>query len=129
MQRLTAMTLGALAIGLAGFAFDANAQTPAPQPCAQHEATIYFAPNSNALNEYSDYAIERMAAEARACGALDIVVQTTAGRERARAVAIALEGRGLRPVVSSAPVLIPVGDGIMARSVTLRVSPPMSAAG
>lgn len=128
MQRLTAMTLGALAIGLAGFAFDAHAQT-APQECAQHEATIYFAPNSNALNAYSDYAIERMAAEARACGAIDIVVQTTAGRERARAVAVALEGRGLRPVVSTAPALIPIGDGIMARSVTLRVAPPMTAAG
>lgn len=115
------MTIGAVLIGLCGFALDASAQTS--KACAKHEAVVYFAPESSSLNEYSDYAIDRMAEAARACGAQGVVIQATASnRDRTFAVASALSGRGVKPVIVPAGGLQPLGDTMVARSVTIRVS-------
>jgi len=126
MQRLTLMTLGALAVGLAGHAHDASAQTSASKAsaCPAYESTVYFAPDSTELNTFSDYTIVRIAEEARACGAKGIVVQAAADGARAQSVASALRSRGIKAVVIPWPALALSGETIVARSVTLRVAEP-----
>ena len=120
MQRLTAMTIGAALLGLGGFVYDASAQTSAR--CPSHESVVYFAPGSKALNEHSSYAIERMAEAAHACRANGVVVQAAAGPERANVVATALRQRGVKAVILPMPGLMPTGDTMVARLITLRVA-------
>ncbi len=132
MQRLTAMTLGAFAIGLAGYAYDAaSAQTPAANAaaCPTYESTVYFAPNSAELNSYSDYTIVRIAEAARACGAKGIVVQAAADGDRAQTVATALRSKGLKAVIVPSSALALAGETMIARSVVLRVANPGSGLG
>lgn len=127
MQRLTLMTLGALAIGLAGFACDtASAQTSASKAavCPKYESTVYFSPNSAELNAYSDYTIVRIAEAAQACGAKGIVVQAAADGDRAQTVASALRSRGLKAVIVPSQALAQSDETMIARSVILRVADP-----
>lgn len=121
MQKLTAMTLGALLIGLCGYAFDANAQTAS---CPKHEATVFFAPDSAELNEYSTYTVNEMADAARACGAKGVIVEVPTGNTRADVVATVLRGKGVKAVIVPAPTLIAAGNGMMSRAVVLRVATP-----
>jgi len=126
MQRLTAMTLGAAMIGLCGFIYDANAQSPtqppaAPVVCPSHDVTVYFAPGSSELNTYSQSTIDIVARAASACGARGVALVSMGGAERAEAVADALLVRGVTPFVSQAVGIIPISDGVASRSVTLRV--------
>lgn len=129
MQRLTAMTLGAAFIGFCGYLFDASATAQTPAPCATHEATVYFAPDSSSLNEYADYALDRMAEAARACGAKGVIVQVSSEGDRAKAVANALRGRGVKAVIQPVPTLAISGDTMVARAVTLHVATPTSSVG
>ena len=127
MQRLTLMTLGALAIGLGGFSYDkASAQTSASNAalCPKYESTVYFSPNSAELNAYSDYTIVRIAEAAQACGAKGIVVQAAADGDRAQTVASALRAKGLKAVIVPSQALALSGETIVARSVVLRVADP-----
>ncbi len=127
MQRLTAMTLGAFAIGLAGCAYDAaSAQTPAGKSgaCPAYESTVYFAPNSAELSSFSDSTIVRIAADARACGAKGIVVRAAADGDRAQTVATALRSKGLKAVVVPSSAIALSGETMIARSVVLRVASP-----
>lgn len=122
MQRLTAMTIGAALIGLCGFAYDATAQVSGQSAaCPAHEATVYFAKDSNVLNSEQHFAIVSMAEAARACGAKGVVVQASGDADRARAVSTALRQRGVKSTIVSLPRLAPLGDTMIARSVTLRV--------
>lgn len=127
MQRITAMTLGALAIGFAGFAYDAaSAQTPASTPaaCPKYESTVYFSPNSAELNAYSDDTIVRIAKAAQACGAKGIVVQAAADGDRAQTVATALRAKGIKAVIVPSQELALSGEAMINRSVILRVALP-----
>lgn len=127
MQRLTTMTLGAFAIGLAGFAYDAaSAQTPASKPaaCPKYESTVYFSPNSAELSSFSDSTIVRIAADARACGSKGIVIQAAADGDRAQTVASALRSKGLKAVVVPSSALALSSETMIARSVILRVAEP-----
>lgn len=127
MQRLTLMTLGALAVGLAGYAYDeASAQTPAGKSasCPRYESTVYFSPNSAELNAYSDYTIVTIAEAAQACGAKGIVVQAAADGERARTVATALRAKGLKAVIVPSQEIAQSDEAMINRSVILRVTAP-----
>ena len=127
MQRLTAMTLGALAIGLAGYAYDAaSAQTPASKlvACPKYESTVYFSPNSAELSTYFDYTIVRIANDAQACGSKGVVVQSAADDNRAQTVASALRAKGLKAVVVPSPALAQSDEAMINRSVVLRVAAP-----
>ncbi len=133
MQRLTAMTIGAAVLALCGFAYDASAQPPGTRAAAQsaacpaHEVAIYFAPGSSELNPYAKSAIDIVARTASACGAHSVSLASRGGPERADVVAAALQARGLNPFVSRDAGAIPAGDGVAARSVTLRLLSPAGA--
>lgn len=126
MQRLTIKTLGALAIGISGFVCDsASAQTPVKlSACPQYESTIYFAPDSAGLNAFSGYTIEKVAQDARACGAKGVIVQAATEGDRADTVATALRAQGLKAVIIPSPALALSDESIVSRSVTLRVAAP-----
>ncbi len=121
MNRLTLMTMGAAMIGFCGFIADtAAAQTPAA--CPSHEAVVYFAPDSAALNSEQNYALVSMAEAARTCGAKSVVVQANGDAERAKTVAAALRQRGVKTTIVTGSTLALYGDTMLGRSVTLRVS-------
>lgn len=122
MQRLTAMTLGAAFLGVCGFIYDANAQTPeARVACPAYDVTVYFAPGSAELNDYAAASVALVAKTASACGARGVALQAPGGAERADSVAKALRARGVPTFVAPAGGLTPISDGIAARTVTLRV--------
>jgi len=120
MERLTAMTIGAAMIGIFGFAIDsASAQTPA---CPTHQATVYFAPNSVALDAEQDFALINMADAARTCGAKAVTIEALGDIRRAETVAAAIRQRGIGATIIALPALAPAGDTMMARSVTLSLA-------
>jgi hypothetical protein len=123
MQRLNLMTLAAIAIGFGAYAYDAaSAQTRST--CPTYESTVYFAPNSASLNEFSDYTINKMATDAKACGAKGVVVEAAADGERAKIVADALRTKGIKAVIVPAPALAQSAETILNRAVVLRVATP-----
>jgi len=127
MQRLSWITLGALAVGVAGYAYDAaSAQTPTSKSasCPPYESTVYFSPNSAELNAYSDYMIVTIAEAAQACGAKGIVVEAAADDGRARIVATALRAKGLKAVIIQSQELAQSDEAMVNRSVILRVAVP-----
>jgi outer membrane protein OmpA-like peptidoglycan-associated protein len=121
MTRLSTFIKGAAMIGCLGFVADsAMAQTSAA--CPSHEAVVYFAPNSAALNSEQKLAIASTAEVARACGAPGVLIQANGNGERARAVATALSQRGVTATIVAQQALAPSADTMTARSITLRVA-------
>jgi hypothetical protein len=108
MKALTAMTVGAAMIGLAGFVYD-TATADQLMACPDREAAVYFENGKTRLNDFSNVVIDRVAAEAKACGAHEVVAETSSDA-RAKAVAKAFEARGLQVVVVTPPPLVPVSD-------------------
>ena len=123
MRALTAMTIGAAVIGLAGFAYDA-ATADQPMSCPDRAASVYFENGKTKLNQFSQAVIDRVAAEAKACGATQVVARSDSDA-RADAVSKAFEARGLQVVVVIPPAN-PVGDSFIAgrtAQVLLTLSP------
>ena len=108
MRALTAMTIGAAMIGLAGFVYD-TATADQTMACPDRESAVYFENGKTRLNEFSNVVIDRVAAEAKACGAREVVAETNSNA-RAQAVANAFEARGLQVVVVTPPRAAPVSD-------------------
>jgi hypothetical protein len=135
MQKLTAMTFGALVLGFGAFVVDATAQPPAhPVPqsaarCDAHEVAVYFSKGSAELNEYGQALVKGMAEDARVCGAGSVTVQAVSSPAHANAVARELKAEGIEPVILRIPALVPVADTMAARSVVLRVGPPAATVG
>jgi hypothetical protein len=128
MQRLTAMTLGAVLIGLCGFVYDqASAQTP--QACSQREIDVYFERDSTAFNEFSKQLVERVAQEARNCGSRQVVVKAASGAERAQAVSSAFNKLGVKVILVPTSVSAPQSDSVADRAVTIRVASMPNAVG
>jgi hypothetical protein len=121
MQTLTAMTLGALALGAAGFAYDSSTgQTP--PACPEREASVYFEKGEPRFNDFSTAVIERVAAEARACGAREVVAETSIGGPYADAISSAFVAKGLNVVVAAPPTPPAAGDFIAGRAASVRLT-------
>jgi hypothetical protein len=99
MQTLTAMTLGALALGAAALLYDASAHSAVA--CSGREASIQFENGKADMDDLSRAIVERMAAEAKACG-VDTVVAEADGK-RAAALAKAFRPTGVKLVTADAP--------------------------
>ncbi len=126
MQKLKAMTLGAVLIGLAGFVYDtASAQQPAA--CPQREVALYFEKGAAEFNDMSKQLVQRVAMEAKACGAKQVVAETKTG-ERAQAVSEAFEPFGIRVILVSQR-LSTSGDAISDRTATVRLGPTRQVVG
>ena len=121
MQRLTAMTIGAALLGLAGFVYD-SAAAQAPKACSTRAVDIYFEKDSAEFNAFSQQLVERMAQEARSCGSKQVVVENASGPDRANAVSEKLRSLGVKVIFSPQRVVAPAGESIADRSVTLRVA-------
>jgi carbon starvation protein CstA len=125
MSRLIELSLRAAMIGFCGFVADsAIAQTTAA--CPAKEAVVYFAPDSAALNSEQNHALVNMAEAARACGAKNVQIYASGNAERAQVVAAALSQRGVKATIVTQPALLPGGDTMLARSITLRVAGDVS---
>jgi hypothetical protein len=121
MQRLTALTLGAALIGLAGFVYDsASAQTP--KACSTRAVDIYFDRDSTAFNTFSQQLVERVAMEARNCGSKQVVVESASGRERLKAVSDKFNSLGVKVILAGPGGVAPEGESVADRAVTIRVA-------
>jgi hypothetical protein len=119
MKALTAMTLGAAMIGLAGFVYDtATADEPS---CSDREAAIYFEKDKTGLNEFSKVVVERIAAEAKTCGATQVVAETNSDA-RAKAVSKAFEAHGLNVIVVTPPALPAAEEFVAGRLAQVRLT-------
>ncbi len=99
MQALTAMTIGAMALGAAAFAYDSSSgQTPST--CSARQASLYFEKDAQGFNVFSDAVIERVAQEARACGARQVVAQTSMDEAHRAAIERAFAAKGLGVIVT-----------------------------
>jgi ABC-type sugar transport system substrate-binding protein len=121
MQTLTAMTLGALILGAAAFAYDAAS---AGEPlCAGREVSVYFEKGKSEINEFSKAVVERVAAEAKACGIDTVVADTKVDSRRTAAITEAFEPLGVKVVVAGNPPSAPAsGDFIADRAATVRLT-------
>ena len=122
MQTLTAMTIGALALGAAAFAYDSSTgQTPGR--CPTHQASVYFEKDATGLNVFSEAVIDRIAQEARACGASQVVAQTSLGPAHADAISRAFASKGLGVIVaSSTPVAPQATEFVADRAAVVRLT-------
>lgn len=120
MQRLTAMTMGAVLLGLAGFVYD-SASAQAPKACSSRAVDIYFEKDSTEFNTFSQQLVERMAQEARSCGSKQVVVENASGPDRANAVSAKLKSLGVQVIFVPQQAVAPAGESVADRSVTLRV--------
>ena len=121
MQRLTLMTIGAALIGFGGFAYDsAVAQTPAS--CSSREVSIYFDKDSTEFNKFSQQLVERVATEAKACGAKQVVAEVKSGPDRAEAVSHAFQDLGVKVIVTGTPEVVPASESVADREVVVRVA-------
>ena len=120
MQPLTAMAMGALALGVAAFAWDsATAQTP--DACPTQEVSLYFEKGQTEFNGFSKAVVERVAAEARACGAQQLVAETKVRGARAEAIVDAFASQGVQVVLAGQPRTAPqAGDFIADRAASVR---------
>lgn len=122
MQPLTAMTMGAVALAAAAFAWDsATAQTP--DACPTHEVSLYFEKGQTQFNGFSKAVVERIAAEARACGAQQVVAETKVHGARADAIVDAFASEGMQVVLAGQPRTAPqAGDFIADRAASVRLT-------
>jgi hypothetical protein len=122
MQSLTALTLGALALGTAAFAYDASTgQTPAM--CSSHQASVYFERNSVEFNNFAMAVIDRVAQDARACGASQVVAQARTDSAHADAITRAFASKGLGVVLVGSPATAPQpSDFVADRAVGVRLT-------
>jgi hypothetical protein len=122
MQSLTALTIGALALGSAAFAYDASTgQTPAM--CSAHVASIYFERGAVQFNKFSQVVIDRVAQDAHACGARQVVAQANVDEAHADAITRAFASKGLDVVLAGAPNTAPSrSDFIADRAAVVRLT-------
>lgn len=121
MQTLTAMTLGALILGAAAFAYDAASAQEAS--CEGREVSVYFEKGKSDINDFSRAVVERIAAEAKACGITTVIADTKVDGRRAAAIAKAFRPSGVKIVLAGNPSLAPAnGDFIADRAVTVRLT-------
>jgi ABC-type sugar transport system substrate-binding protein len=124
MSALTMMTVSAALIGLVGFVYD-TATADKAMACPDRAASVYFETGKTNLNPFSEAVIDRVAAEAKACGAAQVVAQADS-EARAKAVSKAFESRGVDVVVVTPPAPPPSDDGFIAQraaQVRLTLSP------
>jgi hypothetical protein len=120
MKTLTAMTLGALALGTAAFIYDASAQAPS---CSSREVSVYFEKGKAELNGFSKAVVERVATEAKACGLTTVVAETKVDGKRAAALSKAFKPLGLTVILAGSPALAPAaGDFIADRAASVRLT-------
>lgn len=128
MQRLTLMTIGAVMIGFAGFVYDsAAAQTPSA--CSPREVSIYFDKDTTVFNKFSRQLVERVATEAKACGARQVVAEVKSGPDRAEAVSHAFADLGVNVILVGNPHEAPAAESVADREVVVRVARQRNAIG
>jgi outer membrane protein OmpA-like peptidoglycan-associated protein len=128
MQRLTAMTIGAALLGLAGLVYD-SASAQAPKACSTRAVDIYFEKDSSAFNAFSQQLVERVAQEARSCGSRQVVIENASAPGRANAVSEKLRSLGVKVLFAPQRAAVSSGESIADRAVTLRVAGKQTAVG
>jgi hypothetical protein len=120
MQALTAMTLGALALGAAAFLYDAAAD---PVSCSGgREGAVYFEKGKSEINEFSRAVVERVAREAKVCGLTAVVADAGIGHKRAVALAQAFKPLGLQVILAEHGLAADKGDLVADRAARIRLT-------
>ncbi len=126
MQKLTLMTIGALMIGFGGFVYDmASAQglyAKDSAACSAREVSIYFDKDTTQFNTYTQQLVERVAANAKECGARQVVADVKSGPERAQAVSHAFNDLGVGVILTGNPRHVPATETLADREVVIRVA-------
>lgn len=142
MEKLTALTLGAVALGSAGLAYDAvsgrrgepvvatariefvEART-LPEDCTGRQAAVYFEQGSARVSAASKVVLERIAAEAKACGkSAKLVAEAPQGdleRRRAEALESMFANTGVKAQVRTPAVTTVAASGVEARAATIEL--------
>jgi len=142
MEKLTAMTLGAIALGSAGFAYDAVSGPRAepvvatariefveprklPDDCTSRQAAVYFEQGSARVSASSKAVLERIAAEAKACGKSAKLVaeapQDDLERRRAEALEAMFVNKGVKAQVRTPAVTTVAASGVEARAASVQL--------
>ena len=119
MTAKTAQMMGALGASLWLLAAPALGQ----EPCEARPAAVYFEPGATTFNAESKAVIDRVAQEAKTCGAKRVVAEAPNG-ERGKAISDAFASQGVTVVLGNAPnapKMISPDESMRDRSATLRV--------
>ena len=104
---------------------------PVAASCAARQAQIYFAPGSADLNAFSKRIIDRIAADAKACGRAQVAVDAPEGALKARrmtAIASAFAAQGVHIVIARAApaarkVAYSASETMIDRTAAIRLTP------
>lgn len=98
MTMRNAGLIAALAAGICLSAAPAMAQPT----CEARPAAVYFEPGATTFNAQSKAVIDRVAKEAKACGASRVVAEASSG-ERGKAISEAFASQGVKVVLWETP--------------------------
>ena len=119
MNCLKSVITGVLFAGVA-LASIGVASAQAPSSCPAHEVSLYFEKDKTEFNKFSQALVQRVAQEAKACGARQVIAQTSADKAHADAVLKTFQSVGLavvvKPVQASA-----TPDDMASRSVLVKL--------
>ena len=104
---------------------------PVAASCEARQALVYFAPGSADLNAFSNKIIDRIAADAKACGRAQVAVDAPEGALKLRrmtAIAGAFAADGVNIIIARAPpaaskVAYAASETMIDRTATLRLMP------
>lgn len=131
MRMWQLVTIAFVGMGVASYvtAKEAHAQQAA---CSAREVTLYFEKDGVAVNAASRAIVEKLAADAKACGAKDVIVDAPNGaleRRRASAIESAFRQQGVTATLVLPATLEPkpVVETVLDRAARVRISPTISA--
>ncbi|HVY87431.1 MAG TPA: hypothetical protein VG942_01090 [Hyphomonadaceae bacterium] len=124
MHRLKSVIETSIALvilaGFEGGAASAQAAGQAASTCPAQEVSLYFEKDKAEFNKFSQALVQRVADEAKACGARQVIAQTPVDKAHADAVSKVFQSVGLSVVLAPAhPV---AQDDMAARSVLVKLS-------
>jgi hypothetical protein len=127
----TNLIAGAALVGASVFLAGAAA---ADTGCPAGEVSLYFEKGETGLNDFSKAVADRVAAEAKACGATELVAEAPAGAlegQRAATIRSTFDRAGVKVtlVASAAPANAPMAETVLDRGASIRVIVPGQAVG
>ena len=84
--------------------------------------SIYFDKDTTEFNKFSQQLVERVAADAKICGANQIVAEVKSGPERAQAVSHAFNDLGVGVILTGNPKRVPTTETLADREVVIRLA-------
>ena len=102
--------------------------------CGTREVSLYFEKGQTEFNDFSRAVVERVASEAKACGATQIVAEAPDGKleaKRSAAIRKAFDHAGVKVILvgASLPVKMAAAENVLDRGASVRLVMPGQAVG